>query len=188
MKLNTKSFYHIPSGIPKEVCEIIKNTCYEDDTIEDSVVFPNKIIDTKIRKSKSLWLPTDGWIAGMLSHFIYHSNFNFFHYDLHQWADRIQYTVYEGKGSHYDWHYDTALSSFYENSIRKLSITMMLSEKDEYEGGEFQLMLSPKDMKTFDLNLGDVIIFPSELMHRVRPLKSGTRTTLVGWFGGPPLR
>ena len=54
----------------------------EDDNIEDSVVFPNKIIDTKIRKSKSLWLPTDGWIAGMLAHFIYHSNFNFFHYDL----------------------------------------------------------------------------------------------------------
>ena len=25
MELNTKSFYHIPSGIPKEVCEIISN-------------------------------------------------------------------------------------------------------------------------------------------------------------------
>lgn len=188
MSYNTKNYYYIPSGLPKEMCEIIRKSCYDADLVEEAVITENNVVDHQLRRSKSLWLPTDSWVAGMLAHFVHYSNFNFFHFDLDQWTDRIQYTIYEGKGSHYTWHFDTAPSSFYQNSVRKLSLTMMLSSKDEYEGGEFQLMRAPKEMDTFDMELGDVIIFPSDMIHRVRPLKSGKRITLVGWYGGPPLK
>ena len=43
-------------------------------------------------------------------------------------------------------------------------------------------------MKTFKPQMGDAIIFPSTTRHRVRPLKSGKRISLVGWYGGPAFR
>jgi len=55
MELNTKSYYRIPSGIPKEICRIIKNNCYEDNKIEDSVVFPND--EFELVKSQAPPLP-----------------------------------------------------------------------------------------------------------------------------------
>ena len=33
-----------------------------------------------------------------------------------------------------------------------------------------------------------MIIFPTYMVHRVKPLKSGTRYSLVGWIGGPHYR
>lgn len=186
--MNTKVYYYIPSGIPKEMCDIIKKNCYDTTEIDDSVITKDNIINHQIRSSKNSWLATDSWVAGMMSHFIHCANDDCFNFNLTQWTDRIQYTIYKGKGSHYDWHYDTLNSTHDPNLVRKLSITMMLSDKEDYEGGQFQLMISPKNMCTFDMKLGDVVIFPSDLMHRVRPLKSGERTTLVGWFGGPPFK
>ena len=38
------------------------------------------------------------------------------------------------------------------------------------------------------MDCGDAIIFPSDCMHRVRRINSGTRKALVGWYGGPPFR
>lgn len=189
---NNLGYYHIPSGLPKEVSEIIINQ-YLREEFEDSTVYSNKktqLIDEKTRKSRNIWLETDSWVAGMMSHFIHSANNEYFNYDLEQWADGIQYTVYEGKGSHYTWHYDTSESSFGKDKklIRKLSITLLLSSKNDFEGGQFQIMVDNNKMQTVDMDVGDVIIFPSDALHRVRPLKSGKRISLVGWYAGPPLR
>jgi len=43
-------------------------------------------------------------------------------------------------------------------------------------------------METFKLKLGECIVFPSIARHRVRPLKSGRRSVIVGWYGGPDFR
>ena len=37
-------------------------------------------------------------------------------------------------------------------------------------------------------NKGDLIVFPSHLWHRVRPVTSGKRLSLVVWFIGPPFK
>jgi len=124
-----------------------------------------------------------------MSHYIQEANRNYFQFDLTQWSDQIQYTEYNGKGTHYKWHADSAHSSLSPMLVRKLSISLLLSPPDDYEGGEFQLLSSDsKEMKTFKPEMGQAIIFPSYLTHRVRPLKSGHRVSLVGWFGGPPFR
>jgi predicted 2-oxoglutarate/Fe(II)-dependent dioxygenase YbiX len=49
-------------------------------------------------------------------------------------------------------------------------------------------MSGPRNMKTISMDVGDVIIFPSDIIHRVRRLKSGKRISLVGWYGGPAFR
>ena len=104
---------------------------------------------------------------------------------MDKWADQIQYTLYEGEGSHYAWHQDTALSSFDPQICRKLSISLLLSDPSEYEGGELQLLYSDKRVVTLKPELGGAVIFPSSVRHRVRKIKSGRRESLVGWYGGP---
>ncbi len=74
------------------------------------------------------------------------------------------------------------------NMIRKLTIVMGLSSAKDYGGGEFQIIFPTKKVKTLKFNVGDVIMFPSTIPHRVRPVKWGRRISLVGWYGGPPFR
>lgn len=184
------NYYYIPSGIKKEFCDLILDDL-KDETLKSSTIKisdSESSIDSDIRKSKNLWISTDHWISGMMAHFINCANLNLFKYDLISWKDYIQFTVYEGKGSHYAWHSDFVTDNYDPGMIRKLSISLCLSSKDEYEGGEFQLMSSPREMRTFRMDVGDVIIFPSDMIHRVRPLKSGKRVSLVGWYGGPAFR
>jgi len=35
---------------------------------------------------------------------------------------------------------------------------------------------------------GQAVFFASFILHRVAPVTSGVRKSLVMWFGGPPLR
>ena len=37
-------------------------------------------------------------------------------------------------------------------------------------------------------NKGDMIIFPSFYLHRIKAVTEGTRHSLVCWFMGPPFR
>ena len=184
-------FYYIPTAIDLDVVNVIRKQC-EQYALQDSTVLSNTSngdLKTNIRKSKNAWIPTDNWISGMMSHFINSSNESFFKYDLREWSDKIQYTVYDEKGSLYSWHIDGALSTFNPEYVRKLSISLILSDPSEYEGGEIQIMLlGKKEMVSLKPPIGTAIIFPSTAMHRVRPLKSGKRISLVGWYGGPPFK
>ena len=76
--------------------------------------------------------------------------------------------------------------------IRKISITIFLNDPDEYGGGELDIETrGPKEKMrydTFKLHKGSIVIFPSNKWHRVRPVTSGVRKSLVTWFSGPPFR
>lgn len=186
------NYYKIPTGISKEICDSIIKDFNNQDLHESTLFEPNRIdsnvINDNVRKSKNLWITTDHWISGMMAHFIHCANQSLFNYDLVNWTDKIQYTVYEGKGSHYTWHTDSATAIYNNFLIRKLSISLLLSSKDDYDGGQFQIMYGPRNMDTVELDIGDAIIFPSDAAHRVRPLKSGKRISLVGWYGGPSFK
>ena len=179
------SLYSIPTCITKSVSDVILQEL-EGSNLEPGTIGPeNEILN--IRKSSISWIPTDHWVSGMLAHFISCANTNLFNFDLDGWANFVQYTVYNEPGSYYDWHNDLADSEFNPDKVRKLSISLCLSSKDDYEGGEFQI-LSGRKMESVKMDIGDAIIFPSDLMHRVRPIKSGKRISLVGWMGGPPFK
>ena len=104
------------------------------------------------------------------------------------YLDSVQYTVYHDGGDHYDWHIDTFLDT--PNAFhRKLSVTVQLSDGDEYEGGEFHLRDgSGQDLPNNIYDRGSVLVFPSFLLHRVTPVTSGARKTLVAWFEGKRFR
>ena len=104
----------------------------------------------------------------------------------------IQYTKYSDGGK-YDWHTDQGSKILLKDgSIRKISMTLFMNNPDEYEGGEFDLELFHPDKKpryeTFKLKKGSAIFFQSDVWHRVRPVSSGARKSLVAWYSGPPFR
>jgi len=184
-------FYKIPTKIDRDVAELILKKCQILSLIPSSIVGEGagNEIEKEIRRSLNGWIPTDHWIAGIMKHLIEVANEELFHYDITAWSDKVQYTVYNDDRSHYTWHNDIANSPYREDFVRKLSISLLLSDPEDYEGGEFQLMLLGKDeMITFKPAMGTAIIFPSTAKHRVRPVTKGQRISLVGWYGGPPFR
>ena len=146
------------------------------------------VYNSSIRNCLSGNIPETYWINGLLDYYVREVNRKLFNYDLVGWHDEIQFLHYNGKGTGYKWHSDISAP---ENDVgfRKVSLVLCLSSKDDYEGGELQLILDGnRQMETLKLDMGDCVIFPSTTLHRVRPLKSGERTTIVGWYGGPDFR
>ena len=123
----------------------------------------------------------------------YNCNYSDWNYDL-EFIESIQLSNYF-EGDFYDWHVDSFLHpSIKDNKSynRKVSATVFLNDPEEYEGGEFDLEVrGPKEKErydTFKLPKGSIILFPSHFWHRVRPITSGVRKSLVIWIQGPSFR
>lgn len=79
------------------------------------------------------------------------------------------------------------------DKIRKISVTISLNNPDQYEGGNLEFDLGPHRPDRFHTCTeirpkGSVIVFPSHVNHRVTPVTSGTRYSLVCWSLGAPFR
>ena len=112
------------------------------------------------------------------------TNNNHFGFDGMQITEMAQYTEYPS-GGFYDWHMDSDVNFAHEPTVRKISMTCLLSHESEFEGGELQI---EKEKNKVKLAQGQAIFFASFLLHKVAPVTSGVRKSLVMWFGGPPLR
>jgi PKHD-type hydroxylase len=66
---------------------------------------------------------------------------------------------------------------------RKISITIQLSDPDEYVGGDLELWTGQGQVNA-PRSQGCAVLFPSFMLHRVTPVESGTRKSLVLWVGG----
>ena len=67
-------------------------------------------------------------------------------------------------------------------------MTLMLSKRDEYEGGSFEFQRFEDGSSHFDeinLDIGDMLVFPSIIQHKVNPVTRGERKVLVAWAWGP---
>ncbi len=102
----------------------------------------------------------------------------------------IQYGVYE-EGDFYGWHMDQNIEFDPKSneSVKKISMSLFLNDPSEYEGGdldiEYQGPASDPRYDSFRLPMGNAVFFQSDVWHRVRPVTSGIRKSLVAWFGGP---
>ncbi len=125
--------------------------------------------------------PENHWIFQKIFNLVTDANTRHWGFDL--WGcNQIQYTVYDSNGDHYDWHTDLFFDSI-SGEQRKLSVVIPLTAPEEYQGGEFQIQLG--SAKTIPQPLGSAIMFPSFILHRVTPVTSGRRASLVLWFTGP---
>ena len=153
------------------------------------------------RDSNVVWL-NDRWIYDAIVPFVRTANKNAnwnFEFDD---AESIQFTIYK-KGQFYNWHmdgfedpYDMPDDLHKHGKVRKLSVTVALSDHKEYKGGDFYFIidnsknpLKPKQMKAKEIKeKGSIIVFPSYEFHKVAPIIKGTRCSLVIWFLGKPFK
>ena len=180
--------------LDNEGIEILNRFLENSDlTLTDSVLAEQKHSDVSknIRSSKNAWIKDSEFCQF----------FNQICSDVNRMSgwnlgidggDYVQYGVYD-VGDYYGWHADQLdhIQEFDKiKCIRKISVTLMLSGPDEIEGGELDLELYKPDedkrIESFKLEKYEAIFFQSDVWHRVRPVKSGIRKSLVTWFYGPP--
>ena len=112
------------------------------------------------------------------------ANNNHFGFDGMKLTEMAQFTHYH-TGGFYDWHMDNDVLGKHEPPVRKISMTLLLSDPSTFEGGELEFMQNGKKAK---LKQGQAIFFASWLQHRVKPVTKGERKSLVMWFGGPSFK
>ena len=147
---------------------------------------PGGGLDTKKRITTISWIPFKEMpeMYDQVNVFIQKANRNHFGFNNIQITENAQFTEYP-KGGFYDWHMDSDVNMQHEPPVRKISMTVLLSPENQFEGGDLELMAPGKRAK---LNQGHAIIFASFLNHRVAPVTRGVRQSLVMWFGGTPFR
>lgn len=186
---DAENFYYFSQGFTKEELKQIERDVsplpFQSGQVSSG--------ETEVRTSKVKWIPQNSnwyWLYERLSNYAIQANNELWNFDLHFIPEMIQYTEYHGnvKG-HYDWHMDIGPGML---SRRKISITVQLSEPDEYEGGDLELFrggeMEERNFIKANRESGLVFLFPSYMMHRVSPVTKGVRKSFVLWLGGTHYR
>ena len=148
-------------------------------------------VDKELRISDISWvnLNTESkWIFDRIAENIDSLNNEFFQHDLYGFNE-IQYAEYDSKQlGKYDYHMDMAMSpSMSDNNMsRKLSMSLLLN--NTFKGGEFEFNISNLDTPISELVAGTIVVFPSYLIHRVKPVTEGIRLSLTAWCVGPKFK
>jgi PKHD-type hydroxylase len=140
------------------------------------------------RKSLVSWLPVNKhteWIYRRLTDLVCRHNELYYRLDIDK-LERLQFALYDSKeGARFKPHTDSMSWDLPYN--RKLTFVLQLSEPDEYEGGDLNLLLSAIPTK-IPKKKGLITFFFSDTLHEVTPVTSGERCTLVGWVHGPSFK
>ena len=202
-------FYWFKDAVPKHVCDdIVRYAKSIQDQMAVTGGYGNKKLNKKEvqdlkkkRDSDIVWL-SERWIYGAVHPWIHEANkqanWNF------EWSfsESCQFTKYK-KGQYYDWHCDSWDRPYHKpeepnshGKQRKLSVTLSLSDEKDYKGGELEFDFRNHDPdKKANTHIlkeirskGSLVVFPSDVWHRVKPVKSGVRHSLVIWSLGWPFK
>jgi len=188
------NYYYFKKAISISTCKKILKAGRKK--IINKATTLDKGLDLKKRNCKVAGI-NDKWIYDILNPFIHVANEKAgWNFDW-DWNETSQFTIYE-KGHYYGWHTDQGAAPMKHKSkninskTRKLSLTLQLTDRTDYEGGDFQFKWIQNDKKdllniiTVDdaKDMGTVIIFPSFIFHQVLPITKGTRESLVNWSIG----
>jgi PKHD-type hydroxylase len=143
-------------------------------------------VDTKTRTSHISWIPFSKMpeMYKKIEQVMLQTNNNHFGFEGMRLTEPAQYTEYP-TGGFYDWHIDSDVNCQHEPPVRKISMTCLLSNESEFEGGGLELMSEGKIARP---KQGQAIFFASFIRHRVVPITKGNRKSLVMWFGGPSFK
>jgi len=203
-------YWYFKSALPERICDdIIKYALTKKETMAKTGSYGNKkLTEDEIRDLKSkrnsdlVWLD-ENWIYKELHPYIHQANKSAgWNFEWHR-SESCQFTKYK-LNQYYDWHCDSWNKPYEKQGpengkIRKLSMTCQLTDGSEYEGGELEF-----DFRNYDPNMreeaihlkqakeilpkGSIIVFPSFVWHRVKPVTKGVRYSLVMWNLGYPFK
>ena len=174
-QVNFYAFWN--NAFSKEECQTIINIAKDKGLIKGITKGESDVRDSKIS-----WLyPIDkiDWVFRRVTDTTLNLNERFFKFDLFGLNEGFQFTNYEAPSSKYGKHVDRVMNM----PVRKLSISIQLTNPEEYEGGELYLYNNDKGT-LMDKAQGTLIIFPSYVLHEVMPVTKGERNSLVTWVTG----
>ena len=93
--------------------------------------------------------------------------------------------TYEAGGKFHE-HIDLQSSTMQRTVDRKISVSVLLSDPDDYDGGDFIVGGLPVDQT--NCGQGGMVLYPSWRAHKVQPVTSGKRITFCAFFSGPSWR
>lgn len=185
LSANQTNYYWFEEGFTAQELAMIEEQVSKLEFVRGVTQAGDGFEENDYRRSSVKWVPFDNefkWIYDKLGEMAMEANKEMFHFDLWTMPENIQYTeYYASEKGHYDWHMDIGAD---ELSQRKLSITVQLSDTDDYTGGELQLWPGGNYPIQAPRGKGNVVLFPSFMMHRITPVLSGTRKSFVIWLGG----
>ena len=122
------------------------------------------------------------WLFDKFSSLIGRINIDFFMYDIDGF-DSFMFTKLK-KGQECGWHYDVDFA--FLNWERKISASIMLTDPEEYLGGEVEVMATgdPDEVVPVKPQIGHVIFHAPWMPSRITPVTSGTRKSLNVWVMG----
>jgi PKHD-type hydroxylase len=173
-------------NIPTTVCDTASEELIRFEPIEGLINQTESIQDHMIRKTIIRFAPEWHWLNGIMYQLGMKANISnnwWFYIDQ---RDTLQFAEYS-EGQHYHWHRDTNIMSG-KPTDRKITVVCMMSNQDEYEGGQLEIKNLKDEIFVPELNKGDVIAFPSFLLHRVTPVTKGKRYTATMWLSGPAFK
>lgn len=140
--------------------------------------------DQKVRQSALVWLPERAdlaWVDTRLARLTADANRELFGFALDGFEEQLQVAAY-GPGHYYDWHIDRGQGS--TAGRRKLTISVQLSKPEDYVGGTLELNADGRIFQA-PCDQGTAVVFAANTLHRVAPVVSGLRHSLVAWLHGP---
>ena len=194
------NYWYFKSALTPRFCDEVIKYANQQKELMGKTGADNK--NSKKRDSNVVWL-TDNWIYKEVHPYVHMANRNAgwnFEWDR---SEQCQFTKYK-VGQYYDWHRDCRGKPYdkegpYKGKIRKLSMTCQLTDGSEYEGGELEFDFRNYEPHMRDeskhkkqcneiLPKGSIVVFPSYLWHRVKPITKGIRYSLVLWHVGHPFK
>ena len=212
--MNISNYYWYFSGVltPKFCDDVIAYANQQEEVMArtggygDKKLNKDQIKDLKRKRNSDLVWLNDTWIYKELHPYVHEANRQAgWNFDWER-SESCHFTKYK-LNQYYDWHcdgwdkpYDRKDQNHPEHGrIRKLSMTCQLTDGSEYSGGELEFDFRNYDPHMRDeakhlrrakeiLPKGSIIVFPSFVWHRVKPVTAGTRYSLVVWHLGKPFR
>lgn len=154
--------------------------------IQGTAELENGISNSAVRNCAISWIEVDNESKHLfvkLSDIVNSLNEKFYKYDLTE-MESLQYTEYNAETS--DFYTSHSDDGYRFNLFRKLSVSVQLSDPADYKGGELIFYRNTLNESTMaPKELGTVIVFPSFVIHEVKKITAGSRTSLVTWINGP---
>jgi PKHD-type hydroxylase len=172
---------HFENAFTKLECEEIIRVGNRH-ILNEAVISNDATVDYSIRKSETVFLypsAETSWIFAAITDKILILNDQFFKFNLFGMVEGLQFTRYTEPSGFYGSHMDKGHGAI----VRKLSMSVQLTDSSEYDGGELVLH-TEKNPTILPREQGKMIVFPSYVLHEVKPVTKGTRYSLVAWFSG----
>ena len=202
-------FAYYPGAVATEMCDRI------DKIGDSLIQKPGKVtdengvlnVDPNRRQDLIAWIPKEPnyeWLYLEMTEILQQLNERHWQMSINT-LGKLQYSIY-GPDGHFKWHRDWLAPEYHAESkgTRKVTLSVQLSDPDSYVGGYFEVAQTQdsKEPESYDVRVldtndlrrklaegvrpkGTITAFPAKFWHRVTPIYSGVRRSLVTWGLGP---